>query len=903
MEKDCSKHNLKLIENWLNTTPEFIYLKDKNGIYQEVSKATNELAGCNMIGKSDMEIYPEDKAKMFIAQDREVIVSRRLQIYEDIVTHPSKGKMFLETIKSPIFDENGEIIGTQGISRNINMLSEKMSEQKSQLEAILDHIPVALWLKDKEGRYLMVNKEYENFYDVKKENLLNREVKETLINNNLATESTVNHLMNVDKQVMSSKDITQEEVLMNIKGEERYVEITKAPVINEKKQVIGLLGISHDVTEQRNYERLIIKSKEYAEEANRAKSDFLANMSHEIRTPMNGILGFMQLLADTDLDKEQRDFVDEAQKSSEILLALLNDILDLSKIEAGKMTMENIGFNIRYVLEDVGTLASSNASKKGVEINVLCHSDIPERVIGDPSRLKQVLNNFVNNAIKFTHDGEINITASLVSKSDKKVKLYFEIQDTGIGIAKENQAKIFEAFTQADSSTTRKYGGTGLGLAISKNIVKMMNGEIKVESQENVGSKFSFTGEFPIDNSADSAFETKKVSLKDTKILIVDDNKTNLKVVEHYLKEYRCKTVCCEDAISALSSLRDEKDHFDIILTDFCMPTIDGMEFAAMAKKLDYYHETPIILLSSRAQISDCKANDKNNLRGYLPKPIRKNDLIECIMLVLNKEQDKSKLITDHTIKEIRQNTKIKILLVEDNPLNQKLTTKMLNKAGYNCDIANNGQEAVSAYKQNDYDLIFMDCQMPVMDGYQATGEIRKLEQTNGKCTPIVALTANAMDSDFKVCLDAGMTDYLAKPLKQEHLLEKVQIYSSQIESPEDLPSEPEQNTYDSEDIKEIMDAISKDLGIDTEDAKELLDDFWKDLGTQLDSLREKIEAKDYENVRQIAHSIKGASGNLRINKIFQLTKDIEFMAKNNELSGAMNLLNQVIDYATQIQS
>ena len=419
-------------------------------------------------------------------------------------------------------------------------------------------------------------------------------------------------------------------------------------------------------------------------------------MSHEIRTPMNGILGFIQLLADTKLTEEQRDYVTEAQKSSEILLELLNDILDLSKIEAGKMLMENISFNVRNVLEDVGTLASSNASKKDVEINVLCYSDVPERIVGDSVKLKQVLNNLVSNAIKFTDVGEINVIAKLLEKNDKMLRLQFDIEDTGIGISKENQAKIFKAFTQADSSTTRKYGGTGLGLTISKNLVSMMNGEITLESEEGVGSKFSFTAEFGVDESEVEALDLSKDILENMKILVVDDNKTNLKIVEYYLKGYNCETVCVETVEDAINEL-SVKGGYDLILSDYCMPEYDGLYLAQKIREKS--PELPIILLSSRGQMADCKANTEEFIQGYLPKPIRKDDLIKCISLVMNKTTDS--VVTNQTLIEASSNFKLRILLVEDNLINQKLISKMLAKANLSCDIANNGKEALDAINAN----------------------------------------------------------------------------------------------------------------------------------------------------------------------------------------------------------
>lgn len=882
--------------NWLNSTPEYIFFKDLTGAYQGTSKANAVMAGFSsmkeMIGKKDEEIFPPEMVKIFKEEDEIIVKTKEPHTFETWVEHPEKGTRLIETIKSPLYNNVGEVIGVQGVSRDITekrKLVLKVEEQRSQLRALFDNIPFALWIKDIDGRFRMINEEYENYYGLKKEYIIGRHMSEVLRSENLAPEKTVEQLVECDKKVIRTKQIFREVEHMLINGEDYYVSITKAPILDEKGKIVGLLGISYDITEERRQEKSLRESTLLAETANRAKSEFLANMSHEIRTPMNGILGFIQLLSETKLTEEQKDYVTEAQKSSEILLELLNDILDLSKIEAGKMLMENISFNVRNVLEDVGTLASSNSSKKDVEINVLCFSDVPEKIVGDSVKLKQVLNNFINNAIKFTEHGEINVTAKMIEKSDEKVKLQFEISDTGIGISKEHQEKIFEAFTQADSSTTRKYGGTGLGLAISKNLVEMMNGKITLKSEEGVGSTFTFTAEFGVDESKDEPLEFQDYKLNDLKILVVDDNKTNLKIISYYLKEFDCETICVESVEEAINELTVNSG-YDLILSDYCMPEYDGLHLAQKVREKS--PDLPIILLSSRAQMADCKANTESLIQGYLPKPVRKEDLLKCINLVMNNKTEET--VTNQTLLEACSGLTLRVLLVEDNLINQKLITKMLAKANLSCDIAGNGKEAIDAIYANTYDLVLMDCQMPVLDGYETTKILRADSQY--KNLPIVALTANAMQSDYQTCLDAGMDDYLAKPLKYESLLEILKKYDNLIDKSIENDF-IEAKIENEQELSMILDLIKGDLGIENEDAKDLLSDFGTELSNQIQDLITSIMKNDLDLSAEIAHSIKGAAGNLRINKIYDISKEIEVCAKEHDTATIQRLITEMKTY------
>ena len=769
-----------------------------------------------------------------------------------------------------------------------------------QLNTLVEVLNFPVWIKDVNNTYVMVNRAFEKFFNIKRENIVNRYVETALFENNLASANEINNMLAEDKQVLEEKIIKKRQLIIEANGEEKVIATTKAPILDARGICLGLIGYSFDVTDKIRYENLQIAAQAKEEELKEAKEDFLNNIGHEIRTPMNGVLGYLQLLANTELTEEQEKFVNEAQNSSEILLSLVNDLLDLSQAEAGNISMDRISFNLRYVLEDVATLAAKNIADRPIEINALCYSNVPERVIGDPTRLKQVLNNFLNNAIKFTNEGEINLTLKLVEQSGNQAKVLFKIQDTGIGISEEDQNSIFEAFSQVDSSATRRYGGTGVGLTIAKNLINLMNGEVFLHSVVDAGSTFSFTACFDIDQTPQIIENDVKKSFADTKVLIVDDNITNLKVLEHYLSEYNCETVCATDAIKALNILNNEEHDFDVILTDYCMPAIDGMEFALMTKKFPKYANTPIILITSRSQIGDYKNAKAVHLSGYLPKPIRKNDIIDCMSMVLDNARTTKQLITKHTLKEIRRSKIGKILVVEDNPLNQKILAKMLGKIGVVCDVAGNGEDAINACIDNHYDLIFMDCHMPILDGFETTKKIIEL----GRQIPVIGLSADPSLELIQRCTDSGMCDCLEKPFDLKTIEDKLDEYAPQIQKQQvEIVFDVTPYSVNASETKESIAAlVEKDMGIPLEDSKEMIEEFVHDTLVKLEDISNAVGNMDAPKVIILAHSIRGAAGNLRMNTVFEYATDLEKSARISDLSEAPEIVKTLKEYLTELK-
>ncbi|WP_198159464.1 response regulator [Grimontia marina] len=803
-------------------------------------------------------------------------------------------------------------VGIQ-LTRNAELQMEaeqRVSEQLKLNQQIINAIPNPTYFRDTKGNYIGVNDAFTDFLGLFYVDVVDKSPPE------LFADDVATMFIEKEKALLDNPGSTVYDIeVANVGGDVRILTVYEATYYGGDGVPLGIVGLFVDVTTQKRLESDLISAKDQATEASKAKGEFLANMSHEIRTPMNAILGMSHLVLMTDLSDKQRNYVGNIEKAGKSLLGIINDILDFSKIEAGKLTVEHTEFRFSEVLDNISNIISIKAKEKDLELIFDIDPDLPDDLVGDPLRLGQIIINLTGNSVKFTETGEIIIRAHKVTDADEIIEIQFDIEDTGIGMNDDQLGRLFQSFSQADGSITRKYGGTGLGLTISKSFVELMGGRIWVESEPGKGSTFSFTIRCGRSESSIKEKVARATILNDKRVLVVDDNHASRDIMYALLDNLELRVAAVsngEEAVSEVESADKINDGFDVVVMDWKMPGINGDEATLLIRDKPLNKMPKVILASAYGEDSGLINEEVQKVfDASIVKPINPSTLFDALMEAFGHEE--MKLTNCHEAEKDKTEevdfTGLKILLVEDNVINQEVAKGILEQFNPTIEVAENGQVALEKVQEDKFDIVLMDMQMPVMDGLTATRKIREVEALAS--LPIVAMTANAMERDVKQCKEAGMNDHVSKPIDVEELIKSIQRWASVSEQTvktsialngmkKDQPSDCNLNHIDPL-VLDAKEGITR-IGGNVDAYWKVITAFTETKLVVIETVRQQIANEEREDVELFAHSLKGAASNVSAKGLAVLAGNLEDQA-GSDLQMEASLLDKIEQCLQEIRT
>jgi PAS domain S-box-containing protein len=869
---------------------------DGAGVVQYANPAAGELLGtdsAHLVGRPFLDVVRADyreHARRFYEDQRQQGIPMS---YCEFPVATATGEDLWIGQRAQAVMRDGRFAGLRTIGRNVTertLLHQAIEREREQLKQIVTHAPVAMAMLDRELRHLAHSTRWLRYLALGEPSVVGRTLQETW-------PTMPARYQEVLARALRGEIVSEpEDALQREDGSTVFMRWTLHPWRDAEGHVAGVVLVAQSID-------VLVRARQAALEASRLKSEFVANMSHEIRTPMNGVIGMTRLLLDTPLTGEQREYAEVIDQSGRALLEIINDILDFSKIEAGRIDLEHVEFDLRRAVREVLGSFAEAAHVKGLELLCLIRHDVPNALVGDPGRLRQVLTNLVGNAVKFTDQGEVVLRVTLDESRDDTALVRFEVRDTGIGIDGELKPRLFQSFVQADGSASRRYGGTGLGLAISKRLVSLMGGSIDVDSRPGRGSTFFFTVRLARQAEAKPA-PLPSARLAGRRVLVVDDNATNRQILRHQLGYWGLRVTAVESGPRGLALLQQAAAAgaaYDLAILDMKMPEMDGLALARAIKQESALAAVRLVLLTSFGQRGHGAEATKIGIAAYLTKPVDEADLYDCLVEVLDVTRTgrPPHLVTRHSLREQRPAVAAHVLVAEDNEVNQKVAAKILEKLGYRVELAENGKEALAACARRRYDAVLMDGQMPGMDGYEATRRIRERETRGGRRVPIIAMTAHAMKGDREKCLEAGMDDYLTKPVTPETVEAVLRKWVGTATTPAERAAAagaPPAELLDENVVQNLM-SVDDDGSL----LEEVVATFLRIAPARLTAIRKGAKGNAALLERE-AHSFLGSCGNIGASRMAEICARLEVLGRSGSTEGAVELARRLEDELAEVR-